>query len=733
MKTKFIFVTLTMLLFARSVQAAGDIVAGGQMWINRGCANAGCHGPDPANNVEKVLRGVVKSHLVYMASPASFHLPNIPGYPFTNAPAFTDSDFNNMAAYIASRDPRTNYGITGTIKTTNNTGIAGIPIAIISPSNVGANLTTDANGVFFVNGLQPGDYFLDPSSTVYSFSPDTRNVIMYYESLLLGGTNNGQFPEDNNGVLSNANFIGISDPIRISGSVKTVGGAGIAGVAVSVPGTTNTTDATGNYELSPLNPGTYAAVPSRAGFAFIPPSLTATVDDSLRQATADFTGGSNLIVRVRRTGNDANDGSSWALAKRTVQGGIDIAIQDVWVAKGTNGIGGPLAYLENILLRPGIRLYGGFVGNETNRDQRNPAAHLTILDGNSNRAVDMQSLSQDGVTQSVVDGFTFVRGGNQGAGIQVRDTGHTVSNNRFSNNVSGSSGGAIWVSGGSPLILSNYFYGNTALVNGGAIFCDGSPVILNNLIVSNTAQSTGGAIHIRDGVVANNVIVGNTAESVDGGGGVYCSIGSVLVANNTLVGNITPPLLGGAIRFANGATPTVANNIVAFNSRGLTTITNDSLPLLLNNCVFGNTNANYSGLAAGTNDLSVDPLFVNLAAQDFHLQSLSPCVEAGTNSVLAANWRDLDGLFRQLGPSVDIGADELTTLPALQVSPSSTNQFLVCWPLWATNWIIEMTTNLSAVPILWQPTAQMPVVIGDQLCLTNGTQGTAEFYRLRHP
>ena len=65
---------------------------------------------------------------------------------------------------------------------------------------------------------------------------------------------------------------------------------------------------------------------------------------------------------------------------------------------------------------------------------------------------------------------------------------------------------------------------------------------------------------------------------------------------------------------------------------------------------------------------------------------------SGRHYRVPVTWRELDGMFRLQGPIVDIGADELTTLPAVQISPSSMNQFVVCWPLWANGWVMEMTT-----------------------------------------
>ena len=66
-------------------------------------------------------------------------------------------------------------------------------------------------------------------------------------------------------------------------------------------------------------------------------------DGTLRPA------GPYTVVRVRPGGNDAQNGSSWALAKRTVQAGINAASLlggEVWVQAGTYG--------ERITLPPNL-------------------------------------------------------------------------------------------------------------------------------------------------------------------------------------------------------------------------------------------------------------------------------------------------------------------------------------------------------------------------------------------
>ena len=68
--------------------------------------------------------------------------------------------------------------------------------------------------------------------------------------------------------------------------------------------------------------------------------------------------------------------------------------------------------------------------------------------------------------------------------------------------------------------------------------------------------------------------------------------------------------------------------------------------------------------SSGWNNFTNPPLFVNLADEDFHLQSNSPCINAGNNSYLtnifthASLKTDFDGNPRIIGYTVDIGTYE---------------------------------------------------------------------------
>jgi hypothetical protein len=59
----------------------------------------------------------------------------------------------------------------------------------------------------------------------------------------------------------------------------------------------------------------------------------------------------------------------------------------------------------------------------------------------------------------------------------------------------------------------------------------------------------------------------------------------------------------------------------------------------------------------GIGNITNEPLFISVAGNDFHLQSNSPCINAGNNSYVTTS-TDFDGNARIAGGTVDIGAYE---------------------------------------------------------------------------
>jgi parallel beta-helix repeat protein len=308
------------------------------------------------------------------------------------------------------------------------------------------------------------------------------------------------------------------------------------------------------------------------------------------------------VIHVSPGGNDANDGLTWATAKRTVQGGISAAAAgiieggEVWVAQGT--------YAEHIAVPAFVYLYGGFTGTETSRAQRNFSAYPTILDGGGVHTV---VLSQSaGYLVSALDGFIVQKGGvftggqipgasavaalggginctvsapiiannlirsnsignpfsnaseSSGAGIygylaHARIIGNTIMRNENIDKVAGSGGGAYFLRS-KPTIEQNVFRENHAKY-GQAIFSNiGSARIVQNVIQTNWMYADGtlymgginGAVYI-DGcqsfLIEGNLIEGNWA---DFGAGIDVDASQPgRIQNNLLLGNLAEDIQSG--------------------------------------------------------------------------------------------------------------------------------------------------------------------------------------------
>lgn len=342
------------------------------------------------------------------------------------------------------------------------------------------------------------------------------------------------------------------------------------------------------------------------------------------------------VIRVATTGDDANDGSDWTLAKLTVRAGVSAAVSgdQVWVAAGI--------YVERITLKAGVALYGGFAGNETDLSQRNWSVNKTVLDGDKAGSV---VTSPFGAAMARIDGFTIRNGTGTGSSPDAV-------------------GGGIYCSRSSPTIANNTITGNAAGYGGGIYCTIASATIANNVIIGNSASSGGGIYSVScSPTIVNNAIVGNAA-STEGGG--ICSYGasSMTIANDTITGNVAP--VGGGIFYSPGLTALsgITNTIVAFNSSGVYTAPVSGVvtpPAVKSDCVYGNTEYNYSWSPdpTGTDgNISVDPKIAGWQYGGWHIQPNSPCVNAGDDGLVQTGWSDLDGQARIQDGRVDIGADE---------------------------------------------------------------------------
>jgi hypothetical protein len=259
------------------------------------------------------------------------------------------------------------------------------------------------------------------------------------------------------------------------------------------------------------------------------------------------------------------------------------------------------------------------------------------------------------------------------------DSSPVISGCTFYRNRAGGFGGAIYShsSASSPLIINNcLFLYNHSTEGGGAISIKGGSTIISSCIFygNSNYQGGGGAIAILDPssstIISNCIIYGNTTG--EEGGGIFNISSLTTIVNCTIYGNIAgynygqynPYHRGGGIYNSNSS-PAIINSIIRDNLAGTGPEIFDS---------GGSPSVTYSNIKdgyLGEGNIDADPLFVDAANGDFHLQWESPCIDWGTKNALSLPLTDYEGDPRIIGPDPDMGADEFARHITIDIYPGT--------------------------------------------------------------
>lgn len=360
-------------------------------------------------------------------------------------------------------------------------------------------------------------------------------------------------------------------------------------------------------------------------------------------------------------------------------------------------------------------------------------------------------INLEGASWVVVEGFTVT--GMPRAGIRSVTNNHvTIRRNTMDNNT-------YWgfLSGFSDDLLIEYNEASRSQVEHGIYVSNSGdrPIILRNHVWGNHANG----IHMNgdisqggDGIISGAIVLGNVihGNGVAGGSGINCDgvqnshfynnllydnhaggitlyqiDGGDVAKNNIVAHNTIVQASDGrwAINITAGATGnTVRNNILYnFHSfRGSITVSADSLPFFTSdyNVVMdrfsmddGDTRITLAEWRAATgqdlHSLIALPsaLFVNAAANDYHLSATSPARDAGVTVGTVTD--DINGVARPVGPAVDIGAYEydpaalmLTVGRRGSATGSVTSQptGIMCGPTCGSTFIPGLMVSLFAAP-----------------------------------
>ncbi|MCK5051884.1 MAG: PKD domain-containing protein [Candidatus Cloacimonetes bacterium] len=316
----------------------------------------------------------------------------------------------------------------------------------------------------------------------------------------------------------------------------------------------------------------------------------------------------------------------------TIQAGIIIS------ADGDTILVQPGTYYENIN-------YNGqnvVVGSLFLTSQDTSYISQTVIDGSQVGSVVM---FESGETSSaVLSGFTIRNG---------YASGSTYPDNR---------GGGISIDCSSPTLNNLIVTDNQAINAGGISFWDNANATLDRItVINNFSYNNSGGLHFSNSnPILTNVIIKNNFASSKSGAAGFSSCSPTLV--NTLIVDNTAMEKGGAIYLSSEACPVFENVTICNNNSSWSAIYCDtnSWPNLLN-CILWNNSPSeilldnggaisitYSDVRngwAGIGNINEDPLFINPYIGNYHLQEISPCIDAGD----PATPLDPDGTIADMG------------------------------------------------------------------------------------
>ncbi len=598
-----------------------------------------------------------------------------------------------------------------------NSGWGGVSNPVLTNVTFSGNQATFGGGGMYSDGHNGGNS-----------SPALTNVILWGNT---ASTGNQLYNEDATPVLSYTLVQSGTNDIYNTGNTSVTYGAGIltgdplftAPITATAAPTT-----TGDYHLQAASPAIDAGDNDAGGLG----GITTDLDGNPRFADmpiADTGNGSAPFVDmgayeaqgllyVDADASGSANGLSWTDAFTNVQDALAVTTiisttdYEIWVAEGVyypdEGAGtiADSKMMSFTLRYNNVQLYGGFAGVETAREQRDWAAHVTILSGDLQQddttvggvVTDTGNISGtnayhvlylDGVTNetitaaTIIDGFTLTAGQanssdphDRGGGLYCAGNGGgnecspTLSNVTFSGNQAADNGGGMCNFGydggvSSPALSNVTFSGNRSGQGGGMSnlgeYGVSSPALTNVTFSGNQAGAGGGMLNngeygVSSPVLTNVTFSGNQAYY--GGGGMY----------NDADGGVSSPALTNVILWGNTA------------DSGNQLYNKDATPILSYTLIQSRTNDIYNTgsttVTYGAGILTRDPLFAApipataapTTGGDYRLQACSPAIDAGDDSVVTAA-TDLDGNPRILGSAVDMGAYEaaVSNVPCLSI------------------------------------------------------------------
>jgi hypothetical protein len=414
-------------------------------------------------------------------------------------------------------------------------------------------------------------------------------------------------------------------------------------------------------------------------------------------AVALFAFGANAATKYVKphTGSTAWEGKSDVYS--TIAGAVSAAQagDEVWVAQGDYVISAALPW------KSGVNVYGGFVGNETDKEQRSRDALLTAIT-NSGATFRLLAATAALATPTTWSGFTFQSSG--GGGVQMHAS-CILDNCVVRNNTWGGVGGGILADVGATTampadvaiqscrIVNNQANGSNA---GGGIYVRASKtsagkLILKNSVIANNRGGNNGGGMVVSGLpseITYCTFAKNTRNAGGWpGGATYLNETKTTIANCIFWGNedtytqphpdiyMQPAAAGSSIKNCIVSREITQGNGAGQNEYDIidqsgdnSHVTVKSITVLTNPTTNDELKFTSPSATVGYNATAAD-----IYSADWSIQSGSAAVDSGV--AIAGLTTDITGRARPKLTGVDVGAYEYVEHINIQATENSTTTY----------------------------------------------------------
>lgn len=321
-----------------------------------------------------------------------------------------------------------------------------------------------------------------------------------------------------------------------------------------------------------------------------------------------------------------------------------------------------------------------------------PGAALLTVSGNNSSRIFAINDNVPTISQITIRGLTISDGvANNGGGLLAGSDTTTSGNDFvtidqcvFRNCVASTSGGGLYIRGGTIALIASQFTDNSATTIGGGLFVQASSSSFRDCTIDNNQAASGGGVTLNSyAMIRNCTISSNSATNGPGGGVLQLSGNSLVYVWNSTVTLNNSTAAGGGID--SSATVEVESSIISNNANALAPDISSPRAKVRTSAIGSisgiNNFTDYGGNLAIGAALNLGPLQDNGGPTPTHALLLgSPAIESGSNPALPVLSIDQRGLLRVSGDDIDIGAFEFQQPPqvlALCVNDGSAQRSIV--------------------------------------------------------